>query len=353
MTQAANQGLPSDGGLAPQTNVVAEPVPGSAEYDAMILERAGDTQLRIDGQQVTIETKPAEPAKTEEAPKPARPDYIPEKFWDGNLENSTKKLAQSYTELQKSKQVRADDGKYAPKTPVTPAADPAAKVAVDIAQKAYDVAVSKAAAEPANADLAAAAKTAHDALVAANAKSAPQAPAEDQARQAVQNVGLDFDALASEFQANGKLADATYQNLEAKGLTRGIVDSYIAGQQAIAAQITTSAHQLAGGTAESYKAMADWAKANIPAAELTDYNAQVNGTLSAVQSAVKGMYARYQSAVGFNPTQMEMGNAGPTGLSAGTYASLQEMTQDMKDPRYARDPAYRAKIEAKANRSTF
>jgi hypothetical protein len=72
----------------------------------------------------TVSVSPAEAAAATAAATPAatveRPEYIPEKFWKGSVEESTKVMAASYAELEKKQSTAT------PAAEVTPAATPAA-----------------------------------------------------------------------------------------------------------------------------------------------------------------------------------------------------------------------------------
>jgi hypothetical protein len=57
--------------------------------------------------------------------------------------------------------------------------------------------------------------------------------ADESARQAVEQAGVDFDALSDEWANNGELAPDSYDKLEKSGIPRALVDSYIEGQQQI------------------------------------------------------------------------------------------------------------------------
>jgi hypothetical protein len=102
---------------------------------------------------ITLSTEtPAAPV----AEAPARPEYIPEKFWKGNLEESTKLMAASYSELEKKQggpRVEATGSTADAAPPVTPATAPvvdeAAPISADPAVvKAIESTLSTAAGSP-------------------------------------------------------------------------------------------------------------------------------------------------------------------------------------------------------------
>lgn len=162
--------------------------------------------------------------------------------------------------------------------------------------------------------------------------------------------GLDFSTFSDEFAANGSLSDESYDKLEAKGISRSMVDQYIAGQRAQAAAYEGEIKQSIGG-AEEFDAMVSWAQSNVSDADLKSYNKAVSsGDPSAARLAVKGMYAQFKDSRGSEPNLLK----GANGTAASDlYESVQQMTKDMKDPLYKTDPAFRRKVEAKIARSNI
>lgn len=157
--------------------------------------------------------------------------------------------------------------------------------------------------------------------------------------------GLDFDALTSEFEENGELSEDTYTKLEGSGISRQVVDSYIAGQQALAAQQVSTLAAEVGGE-DTLKEVLQWANANLEQAEKDAYNEAVDqGNLNAARLALRGINARFVADRGTDPNLVTGGTPKTGGVKA--FASRQEMINAMKDPRYAEDPAYRRQVEAR------
>lgn len=176
-----------------------------------------------------------------------------------------------------------------------------------------------------------------------------ETPGEDEARQTVEDAGLDFDALTNSFHENGGLTDEDYSKLEGAGIPRDVVDQFIAGQQAQAALMESKVFETVGG-ADRYTEMTDWAGNNLTDEEVEIYNREVNsGDEKRIMFAVKSLKAQYERAVGFEPSRQITGKAGSAETSA--YASWAQVQADMSDPRYSADPAFRAQVEAKLARS--
>lgn len=172
---------------------------------------------------------------------------------------------------------------------------------------------------------------------------------EQKAREAVENAGVDFDALRASYDANGELTDEDYEALEKGGIPRHLVDEFIAGQEARRSVIEGQVFDAVGGK-ESYSRLTEWAADHLSEEEIEIYNAEVNsGNPARIMFAVNGLKAQFDRAEGFEPSRQITGKAG--GLDGGSYQSWEQVRADMSDPRYERDPAYRAAVEAKVGRS--
>lgn len=237
--------------------------------------------------------------KPEVPAAPVRPDNVPEKFWDAATGKvNTEALLKSYSELEKGR------GKVA---------DPAV-VETPEARAAADALAVKATADKA----------------------------------AAQSAGVDLPALATEFaENNGSLTEKSYEDLAAKGYDRTLVDGYIAGQLALNQSAEVSALAIVGGK-ENYGKMIQWAAATLTASEQDAFDKSVMLGGEHTKLAVAGLKSKYESVNGIEPSLIG-GKQG--GRATQGYTSRAEMTQDMKDPRYAKDPAYRASVLAKLDAS--
>lgn len=167
------------------------------------------------------------------------------------------------------------------------------------------------------------------------------APDFKEAEKAVATAGLDFDTYAQEFSTHGGLTEESYAELASKGFDRDLVDSFIEGQQAIAAGYSDQVLSEVGG-GEAYQEMVEWAKSNLSPAEIDAYNQQVESrNIHAARMAVLGLQARFQAVNGREPTLLD----GDVTTSSGkAFRSTAEMTAAMRDPRYKTDPAYRQDV---------
>ena len=243
-------------------------------------------QVEIKSPETTTD-KPVEETK----PTQSKPEGLPEKF------NSVDELVKSYSELEKKLGEQSQ--------PTKEAVDPVSKTEVKEEQPKSDL---------------------------------------DIATKAVDKAGLNMETLSEEFAKDGKLADGSYASLEKAGIPKEYVDRFIAGQQAIADQQSSSVKNMVGG-AEAYDSMSEWASNNLSETEKQAYNTAVNSKdLEAVKLAVVGLKARYAQSTGSEPKLVE-GKASPSGEQG--FASWAQVTQAMSDPRYAKDPAYQAEVKNK------
>jgi hypothetical protein len=299
------------------------PAPGTPEYNAHMIALAEGKVNVIDNDAPAPELEVA----VDTAAKPVRPEWCPEKFWDSDkAEIRQEALAKSYGELERTRATPA-----APAKPVTP---PAADLKV-----AADAAVAAAAAKPEDAALKA---TADAATAAATAAAAEAAKA--QATPAMNDV---VAKATAEHTADGKISEESYKALEANGLSRQYVDSYVEGLQARAELVQSKVYGEAGGT-EQYAHMTAWAKANLSAEQVQAYDVAVtSGKLDATLGAVRNLKASFDAANGTAPSGRIEANGGNGGIQPPHFKSSAEMTAAIADPRYAKDQAYRDEVSKK------
>ena len=176
----------------------------------------------------------------------------------------------------------------------------------------------------------------------ASEKKADNKKAEAEASTVEATQGA-VESARSEFAESGELSDKTFDALEANGLPREFVEQYIAGQEAVALQQSAAVQDSIGG-AGNYEAMAEWAGENLADGDLDAFNAIVEGrSLEQARVAVKGLYAQFQAAGGTGPSLVQGSTSGDGGVKP--FGSSAQVTEAMRDPRYAKDPAYREQVE--------
>lgn len=232
-----------------------------------------------------------------------RPENVPEKFWDADKgEIRVEELLRSNSELERMIGSRSGD--------------------------------SETAAEPLE-----------------DAQGTPEATADEaEAQQAVEGAGLDFDALTAKYLESGSLEDSDYEALEAKGISREIVDGYIEGRQLKAEKYEGSVFDLVGGQ-DKYNDIVTWAAENLSEAQRTAFDEAVNSMdIEKATFAVNGLAAQYAKANPVPPSRQV--NAGPS-AGQGGYSTQAEYLRDTQSDSYWSDPVFRAKVDAKLAASTW
>lgn len=233
------------------------------------------------------------------AAKPTKPEGIPDKFWDAEKgEVRVAEMAKSYTELEK-------------KTPPAPAAKPDLKIS-----------------------------------------PAPAAGDPAAAQAAVDKAGLNMAEFNAEYAEKGALSPESYAKLAEKGFDKDTVDTYIEGQKARAERYDAAAFE-ASGSKEKFFEMTKWAASNLKPAEIAAFNAAVtSGDVEQMRLAVTGVRAKFEASEGSSPNLLT-GGARSTGNDVTGFASKAEMVEAMKDPRYKKDPAYRAQVAQRVKNANF
>jgi hypothetical protein len=155
--------------------------------------------------------------------------------------------------------------------------------------------------------------------------------------------------LNKRFETNGqKLTDADYELAQKAGYDKATVDSYIAGQQALAELATQRITNAAGGK-DSMDRMFAWASTSLTAAEIGTFNASFEGAdVNAAVVAMEQLKTKYEAANGKDP---KLVGGKPAGAATDVFTSWAQVSQAMSDKRYATDHAYRLSVEQKLGRS--
>ena len=111
-----------------------------------------------------------------------------------------------------------------------------------------------------------------------------------------------------------------------------------------------SLREMVGGN-QSYENLVNWAKSNYDEGDINRYNSVMNnGDPDAMYFAVQALNARYNDANGME-APLITGRGAPQTVDA--FRSQAEVVRAMSDDRYDTDPAYRAQIAQKLERSNL
>ena len=169
-----------------------------------------------------------------------------------------------------------------------------------------------------------------------------------QVHQILDERGLDFSAFQDEYNQTGQLSKEAVDALAEAGISREVTSTWISGQEALRDQNIESVFAGVGGE-QNYVNMLEWANDNLQPSEIEAFNNQIESLDANTQLAVTGLYARYQNSEGLPPSLL----SGEVGEDiAPRYESLAQVTSAMSDPKYASDPAYRARVVQRLSNST-
>jgi hypothetical protein len=177
------------------------------------------------------------------------------------------------------------------------------------------------------------------------------------AAKALADKGLDMTVFEKEFLEKGSLSEESYKTLEAKGYSRALVDQHIEGRKAVAdlqaAQNEQFMHEVLAsvGGGEAYAKMIQWAAQTMTPDEIVAYNKLVeSGDRGVTKMAMENLHTRYTKVNGAPPNLVNADTQMGT-PSTGSYQSWEQVKADMRDPRYAKDEAYRQVVHSKLDRS--
>ena len=102
-----------------------------------------------------------------------------------------------------------------------------------------------------------------------------------------------------------------------------------------------------GGEAE-YQKVVQWAGQNLPESEISSFDKVVStGDPNVIELAVAGLKAKYDNSNGYEGRML----TGKNTTSSEVFRSQAQLVAAMSDPRYDNDPAYRADVVEKLNKS--
>ena len=159
-----------------------------------------------------------------------------------------------------------------------------------------------------------------------------------------------LDKYYDEFIENNQLSEKSYEELDAMGLSKDLVDGYIAGQKALADNDVSEVQNVVGGQ-DNYAQLLDWSAKNLSPSEKDAFNDTIdNGSTEQVKIAVLGLMSKAGMSPNSNQQNLFEGDVNVTNTDS--FGSVAQVTEAMNDPRYAKDPAYRKEVEEKLARSS-
>lgn len=190
-------------------------------------------------------------------------------------------------------------------------------------------------------------------LAKASAQIDEYAAGLDQMRAQAVKAGLPevvAERIESEYEANGKLSEDSYVELEKVGYSRGFVNSFMQGQEALADTFVSKIMDFAGGK-EQFQRICKHLQANSPDAAEMLADAISRQDLGAIRTTINLGMASQTKKFGKSPSRTlnrraaapaDRSVAGPEG-----YTSQAAMIKDMGSREYREDASFRAKVEAR------
>ncbi|NBF03765.1 hypothetical protein GV819_15840 [Pseudomonas sp. Fl5BN2] len=175
----------------------------------------------------------------------------------------------------------------------------------------------------------------------------------DQMRAQAVKAGLPEDVadrIESEYEENGKLSEDSYVQLEKAGYSRGFVNSFMQGQEALAEAFVGKIMDYAGGR-DQFNRVCKHLQANSPDAHKMLAAAIERQDLEAIRTTINLGMASQAKKFGKTPARtINRRAAAPTNRTPEGqegYTSQAEMIKDMSSTQYREDPVFRAKVEAR------
>ena len=165
------------------------------------------------------------------------------------------------------------------------------------------------------------------------------------------------DAMEAEYDRDGKLSQASYEALAKAGYTKGFIDSYIHGQEAVAEQFVAKVVDYAGGQ-DKFQRIIKHMESTSPDSVESLYDAVERQDLKAIRTIInlgtQGLSKKLGKAPARSVTQKAPAVAPKRASKAAEgYSSQKDMVKDMSSSAYRLDPAFRAKVEARVAASSF
>lgn len=158
--------------------------------------------------------------------------------------------------------------------------------------------------------------------------------------------------IEQEYENDNELSKDSYEQLAKAGYSKGFVDSFIQGQEALAETYVAKIVQYAGGEAK-FNAIVAHIKATNPDSLDTLYEAIERQDLKAIKSTINLATSGRQAKLGKAPARNVAAKAPASGAvraqapTVEKYKSADEMVAAMSDRRYQTDPKYRESVRAK------
>lgn len=179
----------------------------------------------------------------------------------------------------------------------------------------------------------------------------PDRPQQEEGQHALL-PGLDnstVESISDYAWEHQSLTDEHYQTLEKAGYSRDMVDQFMQGQFAIAADVQGQLIEAGGGEAQ-VESMFNWARNNMNEQQIAAYDEMFDRGGPDAIMAMENLRAKYESAGGNSAWGGVQGANAPSSDQS-YFESSADVIEAMSDPRYQTNPTYRAEVMRKLQRS--
>ena len=171
------------------------------------------------------------------------------------------------------------------------------------------------------------------------------------------SAALITEASKEFYENNNSLSPETiekFSQLDSKELINAYLEAYKnqppteqQSEKELAANEIDQIHKSVGG-ADEYQKLTEWGSKNLTEQEIKGFDQVVyTGDPTVIKLAVAGLKAKYDNSNGYEGRML----TGKSTSTADVYRSQAQLVAAMSDPRYDSDPAYRADVVAKLERS--
>lgn len=169
-----------------------------------------------------------------------------------------------------------------------------------------------------------------------------------------------LEAMKAEYEKGGKLSEKSYEALGKVGYSKAFVDSYMAGQEAVAERYVQAIMNHVGG-AENFNKITKHIAATAPDVAVAFDAALERNDVATIRALLDSAASQMRQSPASKAPKRNIANAAKPAKPASTkaankvegFANRQDMVKAMSDPRYGRDADYRKQVELKVMYSTF
>jgi len=159
-------------------------------------------------------------------------------------------------------------------------------------------------------------------------------------------VSAAIETFKTAYEANsGQITEADIEAVVAAGIPADVIQTYVAGLEALSQQTFSSAYEVAGGK-DAFETAIEWAKTNLTDSEADAYDKMVDQKAT-MRQGIEWLMTKYKAG---NPSEGSFVQAESATTSGDIFRSRDEMMEAIRAPNYS-DPAVQRDILEKIARS--